>query len=246
MSIIHLAQVSKKFKHYPLNKQSLRHDALAMLSQIWNPESSYYALKDISFKVESGEVIGIIGRNGSGKTTLLRLLAKIIRPSSGTMRVEGSSMALIGLATGFLPNLTGRENIYMNAALHGVFPDEIEPQISEIIDFADIGDFIDAPVRVYSSGMNARLGFSIMLQLLRETIFIDEILAVGDPAFQKKCFARIQKLKQEGRTILIVAHDLTSIETLTERVLWLDSAKLLMDDKTSCVLSEYRRFLDLS
>jgi ABC-type polysaccharide/polyol phosphate transport system ATPase subunit len=227
-------------------RPSLRHEALSLLRRALRKQTvaqPFYALQNVSFTVQRGESVAIIGRNGSGKTTLLKLLSGIMRPSKGSVRVNGRFASLIGLQAGFLGELSGRKNIYLNAAFHGVMPRQIAPYVEDIIEFAEIRPFIDTPVKHYSSGMSARLGFSIAIHVLPEIIFLDEVLAVGDSAFQQKCIAHMLKLRDEGRTIVFVSHDAGAVQMLCQRTLWLHKGRLRMDGETELVLEEYQYFL---
>lgn len=208
-----------------------------------NTPTDFKALDNVSFTVRRGESLGIVGRNGSGKTTLIRLMANIMRPSTGTVQVDGRFAALIGLGTGFIPEMTGRKNIYLNAAIYGVPPDETNTFIAEIIDFAELDDFIDEPVKTYSSGMRARLGFSVAIHILPEIIFVDEALAVGDAGFQKKCNERINQLLAENRTFVLVSHG-NDIAQLCDRVIWLDKGKIVMDGDSQTVLKAYQDYIN--
>lgn len=246
--IIRVENISKTFPLTTRRALSLRQEARAIFagwlrSRARTQTETFYALNEVSFKIRRGEGVAIVGRNGSGKTTLLRLLAKIMRPTSGTLTVEGSFTALIGLGTGFHPDLTGRENIFLTAAMYGMPPKQVYPLVDAMIAFADIGDFIDAPIKTYSSGMNARLGFSLVLHIMSEILFIDEIVAVGDAAFQEKCFERITALKAEGRTLLLVSHSPAIIAKLCERALWLHFGRLVADGPADEVLSAYQQSL---
>ncbi len=200
-----------------IKQLSLRHEA-GTAARRWlkrKPQQStvnhFYALKNVTFSINQGESVAIIGRNGAGKSTLLRIISRIMRPTSGLAETKGRYVALFGLGAGFISTMTGRENIYLNAAMHGVAPDEIEKRIDDIIDFAELGIFIDQPIKDYSSGMNARLGFSIAIHILPDMIFLDEVLSVGDTAFQSKCMDYIMQLKQDKKTIIFVSHSSNSI-----------------------------------
>jgi ABC-type polysaccharide/polyol phosphate transport system ATPase subunit len=234
-------------KAFPLmgRQISLRHEAVSMVKRLVRgkrgaADNRFYALKDISFTVNEGESLAIVGRNGSGKSTLLRVMARIMRPTTGYTEVRGHFTALIGLGAGFIPTMTGRENIFLNAAIHGVPPDDIEARMEDIIAFADIGEFIDQPVKNYSSGMNARLGFSVAIHILPEIIFLDEVLAVGDAAFKKKCMDRIMSLRQERKTIVFVSHAESAVRRLCDRAIWLHHGEMLMDDTVPIVLKAYK------
>ncbi len=243
-----IIQVEGVYKRYARTeyRPSLRHEALSLLRRLIGKQTvvqPFYALQDITFSLQRGESVAIVGRNGSGKTTLLKLLAGIMRPTQGSVRVNGRFAALIGLQAGFISELSGRKNIYLNAAFHGVMPRQIEPYVEDIIDFAEIRPFIDTPVKHYSSGMSARLGFSIAIHVLPEIIFLDEVLAVGDAAFQHKCIAHMLKLRSEGRTIVFVSHDAGAVRMLCERALWLHKGRLRMDGEADLVLEEYEYFM---
>jgi ABC-type polysaccharide/polyol phosphate transport system ATPase subunit len=238
--------VDHVWKRYPRSeyRPSLRHEAVSMLKRMARQEFSaasqpFFAIKDVSFVVQRGEGVGIIGRNGSGKTTLLRLLSRITRPTTGRISVIGRYAALIGLSAGFNPERTGRENIYLNAAIHGVSPRRVNVLMDDIVEFAELGEFIDRPVKLYSSGMVARLGFSAMIHVLPEIIFLDEVLAVGDIAFQEKCLERIFSMKEGGRTVLFVSHSTKMVQKLCERAIWLNRGEVVMDGPSPEVLSRY-------
>jgi ABC-2 type transport system ATP-binding protein len=204
-----------------------------------SPET-FWALQDVSVAVEHGQSLGIIGNNGSGKSTLLKLLTRTMLPTKGTIRTSGRISALIELGAGFHPDFTGRENIFLNASILGFTRREIAGRLDEIIDFAELEAFIDTPVKYYSTGMNARLGFSVATAVDPEILIVDEILAVGDEGFQKKCMERIMSMKRTGVTILLVTHSLQFMETLMDRVLWLDRGIPRAQGKPSEVISAYR------
>jgi ABC-type polysaccharide/polyol phosphate transport system ATPase subunit len=227
------------------HRLSLRHEGLSVLRHLFGQHyvekaQPFYALHDVNFAIRRGESVGVIGRNGSGKTTLLRLLSGITAPTSGSIQVSGRFATLIGLGTGFNQQLTGRENIYLNAAIQGVPPKAIDPIVDEIIDFADLRPFIDTRVSRYSSGMFARLAFSIMIHIVPEVIFADEALSVGDTAFQEKCMERLLQFREQHKTLLFVSHSMSLLETLCERTLWLNGGHLIMDGDTQTVLEHYR------
>ena len=188
----------------------------------------FVALDDVSFEVKRGEAFGIIGRNGSGKSTMLQILAGIIRATSGEVEVEGRVAVLLELGSGFNMESTGYENIYMNAAILGVSKGEIDKKLDEIIAFADIGDFINQPVKTYSSGMFVRLAFSVAINVDADILLIDEALAVGDVFFRQKCYKRLEQLKREGKTIILVSHGMNEVEQFCDRVLLLNKSKTLM------------------
>jgi ABC-type polysaccharide/polyol phosphate transport system ATPase subunit len=186
----------------------------------------FKALKNIDLQVEEGEILGIIGRNGAGKSTLLKVISRVIVPTEGRVRIRGMVSPLLELGAGFHPELTGRENVFLNGTLLGHSRTEIESRLPEIIDFAELETFIDSPLRTYSSGMVARLGFSVATTWKPEILILDEILSVGDEAFQEKCRFRIKKFSDEGTTILLVTHDSYMVETLCSRATWLDHGEI--------------------
>jgi lipopolysaccharide transport system ATP-binding protein len=190
--------------------------------------SRFEALKDVSFEVEKGETLGIIGNNGAGKSTTLGLIAGIIRPSAGSIEVQGRLSPLIELGAGFHPELTGRDNIFLNGVLLGLTIAEVRRKFDEIVAFSELQDFIDQPIRVYSSGMIARLGFSVVASLDPEILLVDEVLAVGDRDFQKKCLEKMHEFKRNGVTIIIVSHEMDDIRELCDRVLWIDGHVIKM------------------
>ncbi len=189
----------------------------------------FWALKGVSFDIQEGSMHGIIGHNGSGKSTLLRLMASIHRPTTGTITANGRISALLELGTGFHPQLTGRENIYLNASILGISPREIGRRVDDIIDFAGIGEFIDSPVRIYSSGMKVRLGFSVAVHVDPEILLLDEVIAVGDERFKRRCFDHVYQLRKKGVTIVLVTHSLGQVQSMCDRATWLEGGELKMD-----------------
>lgn len=200
------------------------------------------AIKTFNLDIKRGETIGFVGTNGSGKSTLLKLATKIIYPSTGTITVNGRVSALLELGAGFHVDLTGRENIYMNGSLLGLTQEEIAEKFEEIVDFSELHDYIDVPVKHYSSGMYMRLAFSIAIHVDPDILFIDEILAVGDQAFQNKCFDRIHDLQRTDMTILIVSHDLRSMQNLCDRLVWINQGVKMAEGDPREVLAEYMAF----
>ena len=203
----------------------------------------FYALKDITFNVKRGESIGIIGKNGSGKSTLLKLISGIIPPTSGRLEVFGKIAALLELGTGFNPEFTGRENIFLNAALLGLTSEEIRDCYDDIVTFSGVGDFIRQPLKQYSSGMVIRLAFSIATHVWADTLIIDEALAVGDEAFQRKCFALLQDHKRRGNTLIFVSHSSNAVIELCDRALLLEDGNLLLNDEPKICVREYHKRL---
>lgn len=207
----------------------------------WNKTKTNYheVLKDINLKIKKGETVALIGVNGSGKSTLLKLMTKIIYPTKGTIKTNGKLTSLLELGAGFHPDFTGRENIYFNASIFGLTAAEIDARVQDIIDFSELGDFIDTPVRTYSSGMYMRLAFSVAINVDAEILLIDEILAVGDQHFQDKCFEKLEELKKSDKTIVIVSHSLGSIQKLCNRAIWLYDGEIRDDGDTKKVIDEY-------
>ena len=207
----------------------------------WNKTKTDYheVLKGINLKIEKGESVALIGVNGSGKSTLLKLMTKIIYPTKGKITTNGKLTSLLELGAGFHQDFTGRENIYFNASIFGLTAAEIDKRVQEIIDFSEMGEFIEAPVRTYSSGMYMRLAFSVAINVDADILLIDEILAVGDQHFQDKCFAKLHELKEEGKTIVIVTHSLDPVKKLCDRAVWLSEGKIREDGKIAEVIEHY-------
>jgi len=203
----------------------------------------FWALHDVSFRVGQGEVVGIVGRNGSGKSTLLQMICGTLSPTSGSVLVRGRVAALLELGSGFNPEFTGRDNIYLNAAVIGLTRAEVDARFGDIVEFADIGDFIDQPVKTYSSGMAVRLAFAVAINTDPEILIVDEALAVGDELFQRKCFSKIEALRAKGVTILFVSHAGGTVIELCDRALLLDAGRLLMDGPPRAVVSMYHKLL---
>lgn len=200
---------------------------------------SFKALDDISFTLFRGEVVGIIGRNGAGKSTLLRILSRVTRPTSGEVDIHGRVGSLLEVGTGFHPDLSGRENVYLNGALLGMPRTEIDTKLAAIAEFADIGDFMNAPLKHFSSGMYLRLAFSVAIHLDAEVLLLDEVLSVGDEWFARKCAGRVEQACRSGRTVLIVGHDLATLRALCHRLLLLDRGRLVMDGGPEAVIARY-------
>jgi len=200
---------------------------------------TFWALRDLSFSLNRGEALGLIGRNGSGKSTLLSCLAGIYRPTRGAVRTYGRVAALLELGTGFHSELSGRDNIFLNASLYGLRNRDIARRLPDIIEFADIGDFIDAPVKTYSTGMYSRLAFAVAVHLDPEILLLDEILSVGDQAFQRKCLDKMQEFLQGGKTIIFVSHALGQVVAMCRRVLWLEGGRVVLDGGSVEVVAAY-------
>ena len=233
---IDVNHVTKTFKLYSDKPQTLKE----RLVRGWkNKTEERVVLKDINIEIAKGETVALIGVNGSGKSTLLKLMTKIIYPNKGTLKTYGKLTSLLELGAGFHPDFTGRENIYFNAAIFGLTKKEIDDRLQSIIEFSELGDFIDSPVRTYSSGMYMRLAFSVAINVDAEILLIDEILAVGDQHFQDKCFAKLEELAKSKMTIVIVSHSLDSIKKLCNRAIWINEGVVARDGKCSDVIDEY-------
>lgn len=220
------------------------HDKPSTLKErlvFWNKSNVEirHILKEINLNIYKGEAVALIGTNGSGKSTLLKLMTKIIYPNKGSVETYGKVTSLLELGAGFHPDFTGRENIFFNASIFGLTRSEIEDRVDEIISFSELEEFIDNPVRTYSSGMYMRLAFSIAINVKAEILLLDEILAVGDQHFQDKCLKKIGELKESGKTIVIVSHALGSIENLCTRGVWIYEGEIRMDGEIKSVINEY-------
>jgi ABC-type polysaccharide/polyol phosphate transport system ATPase subunit len=232
--------VSRRFSVDPRGRRTLK-EALVGRREVKARE--LWALRNVSFSAEPGESIGLVGRNGSGKTTLLRLIAEIFVPTEGTIEVGGSVGSLLGLGAGFHPDFTGRENVYLNGALHGLSRRYVRERMDEIVAFAELDEFIDVPVRTYSSGMYMRLGFAVATHLQADVLLLDEVFAVGDEAFQRKCFGKIFEFKQRGGTIFFVSHSAAAVESLCERALLLRAGTLDFAGSTRDAIDRYHALL---
>jgi ABC-type polysaccharide/polyol phosphate transport system ATPase subunit len=226
---IDVSRVSKIYRRYSHRKQfATLKSALLTRSLISNlrPDETFTALNDISLTVPKGRTLGVIGRNGSGKSTLLKLVAGITKPSSGTVRVDGRVSALIELGAGFHPEISGRENVFINGIMLGLTKRQVTQRFDEIVEFAEMKDFIDAPVKTYSSGMYMRLGFAVAIHVDPEVLLVDEVLAVGDEGFTHKCLDKFADFKRHGKTILLVTHSLGLVERFCDEALWLDAGRI--------------------
>lgn len=228
--------VSKSFKVFYDKPNTLKERLV-----FWNKSKVDYhqVLKNISLNIKKGETVALVGVNGSGKSTLLKLMTKIIYPTEGKLITNGKLTSLLELGAGFHPDFTGRENIYFNASIFGLSAAEIDERVNDIIEFSELGNYIDTPVRTYSSGMYMRLAFSVAINVDAEILLVDEILAVGDQHFQDKCFAKLQELKKNGKTIVIVSHSLDSIKKLCDRAIWIYDGEVKKDGQTKEVIDEY-------
>jgi len=255
---IEVINLSKKYRLGTIGMSSLRED----LSKWWgrkksskhsldslehpkldqsriNENGDFLALDGLNFSVSQGEVIGIIGANGSGKSTLLKILSRITEPSSGKAHIRGKVASLLEVGTGFHPELTGRENIYINGAILGMSRKEVNQKYDEIVEFSGVGDFLDTPVKRYSSGMTIRLGFAVAAHLEPDILIVDEVLAVGDASFQKKCIGKMQNVAGSGRTVLFVSHNMNSVSSLCDRGILLKNGSIQKDDSIHNVIDEY-------
>ncbi len=203
------------------------------------PKDILGALRDVSFKITTGEVVGIVGRNGAGKSTLLKILSKITYPSDGRIRTQGRVASLLEVGTGFHEELTGRENVFLNGSIMGMKRREVEAKLDDIVAFSGVERFIDTPIKRYSSGMRLRLGFAVAAHLEPDVLIVDEVLAVGDAAFQKKCISSMEGLRSGGRTVLFVSHNMAAVENLCSRAIWIDHGQMRMDGDSHSVIEAY-------
>ncbi len=226
----------KLLKNFSIQKNLLRRDA--------EEAEEFEAIKGISFQVEKGEILGIIGKNGSGKSTLLRAIAGVFCPNSGTVDLKGNTISLLSLGLGFKDTLSGRKNIFISGMLLGFTEKQIKEKEEEIIEFAELGEFIDRPVKTYSSGMYSKLAFSITCNLETNIILVDEVLSVGDEGFQRKSMAKMESLIQaKDRTVIIVSHSIETLEKLCDRVMWLDAGRIMDLGQAQQVLDKYQKFM---
>ena len=235
--VITVENVQKTFNVYLDKDNTIKEKILFLLSR--NRKEKREVLRDINIKINRGEVVALIGTNGSGKSTLLKLMTKIIYPNKGKIETYGKLTSLLELGAGFHPDFSGRENIYFNASIFGLTKKEIDERLDKIIEFSELEDFIDNPVRTYSSGMYMRLAFSVAINVNAEILLIDEILSVGDEHFQKKCQDKMLELKEEGKTMVFVTHSMETVKKLCTRAIWLYDGRVKMDGNTEDVVDEY-------
>jgi ABC-2 type transport system ATP-binding protein len=237
---VEITDLSKKFRIYHDKANNLKERAI-----FWNRNKAddFWALRDINLSISKGTTVGLIGRNGSGKSTLLKIISRILYPTDGQVRVNGRVSTLLELGAGFHPDYTGRENIFLNASILGFSRKDIKEQLDDIIAFADLGDFIDNPVRNYSTGMYMRLGFSVAVHVKPDILLVDEVLAVGDLAFQDKCMQKIKEMQQRGVTIIFVSHAPKQVEKLCDHAVWLDSGEVRMQGPAPGVTNSYAAFM---
>ncbi len=233
---IKVTNMTKTFKLYSDKANTLKE---RLVRGRKNKTEVRTVLKSIDLTINKGETVALIGVNGSGKSTLLKLMTKIIYPNKGRVTTHGKLTSLLELGAGFHPDFTGRENIYFNAAIFGLTKQEINKRINDIIEFSELGEFIDSPVRTYSSGMYMRLAFSVAINVDAEILLIDEILAVGDQHFQDKCFAKLEELAKSDMTIVIVSHSLEPMKKLCKRAIWINDGEIAMDGEATTVMDAY-------
>jgi ABC-2 type transport system ATP-binding protein/lipopolysaccharide transport system ATP-binding protein len=238
-AVIGLHRVSVRYR-VPLERiLSLKEYAIRLLSGKIS-HIDHDALREVSLQIPPGEIFGVVGRNGAGKSTLLRVLARVIQPTTGRVWVRGRVSPLLDITGCFHPELSGRENIFLNGTVLGLSRAEIRRRLESIVSFAGLGDYLDAPVRTYSSGMIARLGFAIATDVDPDVLLIDEVLAVGDESFREKCFERIRQFRDRGVTIVLVSHDLFAVEDLCQRALWLEAGSVALLSEARSVVARYR------
>ena len=236
-------KISKKFRRYAQDRPHTLQEAIAKgFSQMWAVDH-FWALKDVDFSIPKGEMLGVVGHNGAGKSTLLRLIGKLGKPDSGTITTHGRIGTLLSLGAGFHPELTGRENVYINGVISGLLRSEVSQKFDSIVDFAELHDFIDNPLHTYSNGMKMRLGFAVATHIQPDILLIDEVLAVGDIAFQEKCIERILTFKKQGCTILIVSHSNHFIATHCDKALWLNKGQIKSYGQAANVIEQYSEFM---
>ena len=238
---IRVSNLSKQYSLYQAPFDRVK-EALHPLKKQYHRK--FNALLNISFEVKKGEVLGIIGRNGSGKSTLLKLITSVLTPSSGELQVYGKISAILELGAGFNPELTGMENIYLNLSISGLSKEVIDSKVEELVAFAELGEFINQPIKTYSSGMAARLGFAVAINVAPDIFIVDEALSVGDAAFQRKCFAKMEKIRDEGATIIFVSHSDTSVVNLCDRAIWLHAGEKILDGVPKLVTGLYSKHIE--
>lgn len=231
--------VGKRFRRYHVEKPGTIHEALMRGFRKLGPAARFWGLRDVSFRVAPGSMVGVVGRNGAGKSTLLRLIGGIGRPDEGTIKVRGKVRGLLNLGAGFHPELTGRENLFINGVIGGLTRREVAARFDEIVTFAELENFIDTPLRAYSMGMQMRLAFSIAIHARLDVLLIDELLAVGDLAFQQKCLERIREIRSDGCAIIFVSHDAGVVTSLCDEAVWLNAGQLVASGPSAVVVERY-------
>jgi ABC-type polysaccharide/polyol phosphate transport system ATPase subunit len=238
--IASLRNVSKYYKLYNSPKDRLK-EALNPFGKIYH--TKFYALKDITMEIGQGDIIGIIGRNGSGKSTLLKIIAGILQPNSGEVTINGRISTLLKLGSGFNPYFTGLENLYFYGTILGLCKEEVNNRLDDILSFADIGEYINQPLRTYSSGMKVRLAFSVAVNINPDILLLDEVFSVGDELFRKKSHKRMKDMFESGKTIIYVSHNLRSVRKLCKRVYFLDKGKILISGQSKLIASLYKKYV---
>ncbi|MDA8218119.1 MAG: ABC transporter ATP-binding protein, partial [Dehalococcoidales bacterium] len=236
---IKLEGVSKRFILHHERSRSFQEALVNLFRRRNGSREEFWALKNVSFEVRRGETLGLIGHNGSGKSTVLKLITRILEPTTGSIAVGGKVSALIEVGAGFHPDLTGRENVYLNGSILGIGRREMNSKLEEIIAFSELERFIDTPVKHYSSGMYARLGFSVAISVDPDILIVDEVLAVGDQSFQQKCIDRINHFRRIGKTMLFVSHSLPTVEKVCDRVIWLDHGLIMAEGAPRGITAQY-------
>jgi lipopolysaccharide transport system ATP-binding protein len=231
--------VSKRYWRRNPNRPRTIHEALMRGLRGLRTTESFWALRDVSFRVPRGSMFGVIGRNGAGKSTLLRLLGGVDVPYEGMVQLNGRVGALLTLGAGFHPDLTGRENVFISGVVHGLTRAEVRRRFDAIVEFSEVGQFIDDPVRIYSSGMQMRLCFAVAIHMEPDILLIDEVLSVGDAAFQKRCLERIQEIKASGSTIVVISHSTDDVRELCDESIWLDGGRLVALGPSDSVVERY-------
>lgn len=235
---VEVSHVSKKFRLYHERNQSLKS---AVMRRRVSVHEDFWALQDVSFEVPTGSTFGLIGSNGSGKSTLLKCLAKILYPEKGSITAHGKLAAMLEVGSGFHPELSGRENIYLNASILGMGRKEVERKFDEIVAFSGVEHFIDQPVKNYSSGMYVRLGFSVAISIEPEILVVDEVLAVGDAEFQAKCQAKFEDLRSQGKTVILVSHSLPTVKRMCDHAAWLQNGVLRAVGDVESTVAAYKK-----
>jgi ABC-type polysaccharide/polyol phosphate transport system ATPase subunit len=242
MSVVAVKNVGIHYRIYHRQALSIKSFIIDIIKRNYN-YTQFWALKNISFDVKRGEMLGIIGRNGSGKSSLLKILSGIYDPDEGEFSIRGRTSALIELGAGFHPELTGIENVILNGAILGFTREEITSKFSSIVEFSGVGKFMDSPVKNFSSGMQLRLGFSVAVHSEPDVMLIDEVLAVGDDQFKKKCYEKIEEFRKKGVTIIFVSHNMKEIEKYCDKCIWLDKGTITLEGNPGKVTREYSRWL---
>lgn len=244
--VITVQNLGKQFRRYQETRPQTFQEIVAQGLSQFRPAEKFWVLRNISFTVKKGQTLGLIGPNGAGKSTLLRLIGGVGRPDEGFVEVNGRVGGLLELGAGFHPDLTGRENVFINAVISGLTRREVAKRFDDIVSFSELEQEIDSPLRTYSTGMRMRLGFAVAAHTDPQVLLIDEVLAVGDHSFRKKCFTRINKFKSEGRTILLASHNIDQIQNLCDDVVWLQKGRVMAYGNPDTLVSDYIEAMDKS